>query len=55
VFASQLSFIPEARLNLCIYYLNKGELTKAQETIKGLEPSKPEEYVLHAVVAAAVG
>ena len=40
VFPALLNVIPEARLNLCIYYLNQGELLQAQETIKGMRLSK---------------
>jgi intraflagellar transport protein 56 len=47
--------IPEARLNLCIYYLNQDELLKAQDVIKDIQPTQPEEFILRAVVAAAVG
>ena len=33
----------------------QGDLTKAQDIIKDIQPTQPEEYILRAVVAAAVG
>lgn len=47
--------IPEARLNLVIYYLRHGGIQEAYELIKDLEPSTPSEYILKAVVNASVG
>lgn len=52
----QLSdFIPEARLNLVIYYLRHDGMQEAYELIKDVEPSTPQEYILKGVVNASVG
>jgi len=40
---------------LNLFYRNQDELTKAQDVIKDMQPNQPEEYILRAVVAAAVG
>ncbi|KAJ1458800.1 hypothetical protein M885DRAFT_512620 [Pelagophyceae sp. CCMP2097] len=48
-------FIPEARLNLVIYYLRHEGMTEAYELIKDVEPSTPQEYILKGVVNASVG
>jgi len=48
-------FIPEARLNLVIYYLRNDAVQEAYELIKDLEPSTPQEYILKGVVNATVG
>lgn len=47
--------IPEARLNLVIYYLKHDGIEEASELLKGLEPSTPQEYVLKGVVHARIG
>jgi intraflagellar transport protein 56 len=47
--------IPEARLNLVIFHLRSGAVADAYALIKDLEPSIPQEYILKAVVNAAVG
>ena len=60
-----LDVIPEARLNLVIYYLRQGELQLAYQHIKELEPTTPpvfprffwhcmQEYVLKGVVHASL-
>jgi tetratricopeptide (TPR) repeat protein len=41
-----VDFIPEARLNLVIYYLRHDGIQEAYELIKDLEPSTPQEYIL---------
>lgn len=38
-----LGVIPEARLNLVIFHLKKGDTQLAYDLIKGLEPSLPQE------------
>lgn len=48
-------FIPEARLNLVIYYLRHDGMQEAHELIKDVEPSTPQEYILKGVVNASVG
>lgn len=50
-----LDVIPEARLNLVIYYLRTGEAVEAYNLIKDLEPTLPREYILKGVVFAALG
>ncbi|XP_030335360.1 intraflagellar transport protein 56 isoform X2 [Strigops habroptila] len=47
--------IPEARLNLVIYYLRQDDVQEAYNLIKDLEPTAPQEYILKGVVNAAVG
>lgn len=37
--------IPEARLNLVIFYLRRGDPLRAHNLIKGLEPSTAFEYI----------
>ncbi len=50
-----LDFIPEARLNLVIYYLNNDEVQEAYKLLKSMEPSTPQEYILKGVVSASIG
>ena len=50
-----LNIIPEARLNLVIYYLKQDETQEAYELIKSLDPAVPQEYILKGVVNAALG
>ncbi|XP_067129571.1 intraflagellar transport protein 56 [Centruroides vittatus] len=47
--------IPEARLNLVIYYLRQDDVHEAYNLIKDLEPAVPHEYILKGVVNAAIG
>ncbi|XP_056379757.1 intraflagellar transport protein 56 isoform X2 [Hyla sarda] len=47
--------IPEARLNLVIYYLRQDDVQEAFNLIKDLDPSTPQEYILRGVVNAALG
>uniref|UniRef100_A0A8C6JX90 Intraflagellar transport protein 56 n=2 Tax=Melopsittacus undulatus TaxID=13146 RepID=A0A8C6JX90_MELUD len=47
--------IPEARLNLVIYYLRQDDVQEAYNLMKDLEPTAPQEYILKGVVNAAVG
>uniref|UniRef100_A0A4X1V7U1 Intraflagellar transport protein 56 n=1 Tax=Sus scrofa TaxID=9823 RepID=A0A4X1V7U1_PIG len=46
--------VPEARLNLVIYYLRQ-DVQEAYNLIKDLEPTTPQEYILKGVVNAALG
>merc|ERR1719387_2128754 len=48
-----LEIIPEARLNLVIYYLRSDEVNEAYNLIKDLEPTVPRENILKGVVFAA--
>merc|ERR1719359_313339 len=50
-----LEIIPEARLNLVIFYLRTDEVMEAYNLIKDLEPAVPREYILKGVVFAALG
>jgi len=50
-----IEVIPEARLNLVIYYLRTDEVNEAYNLMKDLEPSVPREYILKGVVFAALG
>ena len=52
VLPSLIGYIPEAKLNLVIYYLRNDELTEAYDLIKDMEPSIPQEYILKGVVNA---
>ncbi|CAE7853840.1 Ttc26, partial [Symbiodinium microadriaticum] len=47
--------IPEARLNLVIYYLRHHQVQEAHDLIKDLEPATPQEYILKGVVHACIG
>uniref|UniRef100_A0A4X1VBC6 Intraflagellar transport protein 56 n=1 Tax=Sus scrofa TaxID=9823 RepID=A0A4X1VBC6_PIG len=47
--------VPEARLNLVIYYLRQDDVQEAYNLIKDLEPTTPQEYILKGVVNAALG
>ncbi|XP_064640479.1 intraflagellar transport protein 56-like isoform X6 [Lineus longissimus] len=50
-----IDVIPEARLNLVIYYLKQDDISEAYNLIKDLEPTTPQEYILKGVVNAALG
>ena len=52
---SLVDVIPEARLNLVIYYLRQGNISEAYDLMKDIEPSQPNEYILKGVVNSAVG
>jgi len=41
-----IDVIPEARLNLVIYYLKHDDVKEAYELMKDLEPAVPQEYIL---------
>ncbi len=47
--------IPEARLNLVIYYLKQGNINEAYDLMKDVDPSQPNEYILKGVVNATIG
>ena len=44
--------IPEARLNLVIFYLKNDQTTEAYNLIKDMECVVPKDYILKAVVHA---
>lgn len=50
-----LDIIPEARLNLVIYYLRQGDHEVAYELIKDTEPTTAQEYILKAIANAVIG
>lgn len=50
-----LDFVPEAKLNLVIFYLRQNQITEAYDLIKDMEPSTPPEYILKGIVNACVG
>lgn len=47
--------LPEARLNLVIYYLKQDDVNEAFNLVKDLDPTTPQEYILKGVVNAALG
>ena len=47
--------IPEARLNLVIYYLKNEEVQEAFNLIKEMECVVPKEYILKAIVHLVIG
>ncbi|XP_066594750.1 intraflagellar transport protein 56 isoform X2 [Prorops nasuta] len=55
VLPNLVDVIPEARLNLVIYYLKQDEIQEAFELIKDLEPAVPQEYILKGIVNAVLG
>lgn len=50
-----LDIMPEARLNLVIYYLKNNEIQEAYKLVKDMEPVVPKEYIIKAVVHAIIG
>lgn len=50
-----IDVLPEARLNLVIYYLKQDDIGEAFQLIKDLDPTTPQEYILKGVVNAAIG
>uniref|UniRef100_M3ZW22 Intraflagellar transport protein 56 n=1 Tax=Xiphophorus maculatus TaxID=8083 RepID=M3ZW22_XIPMA len=50
-----IDVIPEARLNLVIYYLRQDDVQEAYNLIQDLDPVTPQEYILKGVVNAALG
>lgn len=50
-----LNIVPEARLNLAIYYLKQGNIQEAHALMKEVQPTSPHEYILKGVVHAALG
>lgn len=49
-----LDIVPEARLNLAIYYLRGGDVERAEQLICDVQPSVSYEYVLKGAVHAAL-
>ena len=50
-----IDLIPEARLNLAIFHLRNHHIQEAEQLMKPLEPTTPQEYILKGVVNSAVG
>lgn len=50
-----VDIVPEARLNLAIHHLRRGEIQDAHNLMKDVQPSVPHEYILKGVVHAALG
>uniref|UniRef100_H3DJH0 Intraflagellar transport protein 56 n=1 Tax=Tetraodon nigroviridis TaxID=99883 RepID=H3DJH0_TETNG len=50
-----IDVIPEARLNLVIYYLRQDDVQEAYSLIQDVVPVTPQEYILLGVVNAALG
>ncbi|XP_019891991.2 intraflagellar transport protein 56 [Musca domestica] len=55
IFPALLNIVPEARLNLAIFYLKSGDVQEAHALMKEVQPSVPHEYILKGVVHAALG
>lgn len=55
VFPVLVDIVPEARLNLAIYYLRGGDVTKAEELMENVQPAVSYEYVLKGAVHAVLG
>ena len=47
--------MPEARLNLVIYYLKNDEVNEAYNLIKDMDCVAPKEYILKAIVHLVIG
>lgn len=50
-----IDVVPEARLNLAIFYMKRGEATEAYQLMKSIEPRIPTEYILKGVIYASLG
>lgn len=50
-----VDIISEARLNLSIHYLRAGDVNKAEELMKTIQPTVPSEYILKGVVHTLLG
>lgn len=50
-----LDVITEARLNMVLYHLRQGEVGEAHDLVRDYNPTTPQEYIIKAVVNAAVG
>ncbi|XP_015110497.1 intraflagellar transport protein 56 isoform X2 [Diachasma alloeum] len=55
VLPALVDVIPEARLNLVVYYLKQNDIQEAYDLIKDLEPAVPQEYILKGTVHALIG
>lgn len=50
-----LDVVPEARLNLAIFHMKRGEASEAYQLMKNVEPKIPTEYILKGVIYATLG
>ena len=50
-----LDAVPEARLNLAIFHMKRGEAAEAYQLMKNIEPHIPTEYILKGVIYAILG
>lgn len=50
-----IDVVPEARLNLAIFYMKRGEANEAFQLMKNIEPRTPSEYILKGVIYATLG
>ena len=55
VFPPLSEIYPEAKLNLIIHHVKKGEIETAYKMVKDIEPISPKEYTLKGVVMAIYG
>lgn len=55
VFSNLVDIIPEAKINLIIYYLRNDQVNQAYNLIKDTQPSNTKEYILKAVVHCLLG
>ncbi|ORX77761.1 tetratricopeptide repeat protein 26 [Anaeromyces robustus] len=55
IFPPLLDVVPEARLNLIIYYLKNDDIFSAFNLMKNFEPSTPQEYILKGIVNSVLG
>lgn len=50
-----IDIIPEARLNLAIFHMKRGEAQEAFQLMKNIEPTIPTAYILKGVIYATLG
>nr|CAG4641626.1 EOG090X04LA [Eurycercus lamellatus] len=55
ILPSLVDIIPEAKLNLIIYYLRQEEIKEAYQLMQDVEPTLPAEYILKGIVYALMG
>lgn len=50
-----IDVVPEAKLNLAIFHMKRGEPSEAMKLMKNIEPKIPTEYILKGVIYATLG
>lgn len=50
-----IDVVPEATLNLAIFYMKRGQTTEAFQLMKNIEPTIPTAYILKGVIYATLG